>query len=263
MPNEKLTAIDEATNTPLDTALSPALHSSTLAPHGESLIGSPTGESIYRSGRTALRAVHTLLSDGERALSETRRAVAATMPPQQRGSVPQIPAAQANELHSALMTRFASSFRTFQGGVAAVEDGIAKLNADIDRAVADPHAHKPSSAAAASDVRSVLRGMPAAERFAAVTNAIAEQDVEMVRAVVFASPFASGFSRQQHAQIRDLFERAVAPDAYSQRAAGHQVLAKLTAAQELAVKHFDKLLPKRADESPLAKSLTTLRQGAA
>ena len=262
--NPKLEAIRAETTCAIDTLTPLDMHPDSILPTGPVLVqdgGSPYAELIFKHGRLGMRALHDTLAAATRAVRDI--SVPTNIATNQGGKVlrSKVPDEKKPALHAALVEALGRSVRTFQGNLTATEEGISKLNATIDHKLADPDSHKPSAASVASDIRRVLREYSSEQRIHAVNAAIREGDIEVARAVLGASPFASGLERKDLVLLRDIAEQQFAPRQHAQRAAGHQVLAQMMKAQKLFADRFGALLPK-LEESKSDQSLARLRAGA-
>jgi hypothetical protein len=258
----KIEAINEETKAAIDARLAISLHGDNLVPHAAALVtgDSPLGETIYKSGRLGMRALYETLSAAETAVEVMLAPKNVTVRGQGEVVRKEVPPERRPQLHAALMAALGRSVRTFDSNLAAAEDSVGKLGTKIDATLADPNGHKPSAAAAASDIRQILRQYSPEQRIPAIHAAIREGDIEVTRAVLSATPFASGLERKDFAILRDLAEQKFAPTEYAQRAAGQAVLKKMTTARDAFADRYAKLLPKM-EESAADKSLNRLRSG--
>jgi len=118
----------------------------------------------------------------------------------------------------------------------------------------------------AAEIRSVLRQLPSAERYAAIVAAMQSGDMETVSAAVSGPAIAVGLTAEQQTNLRNMVARAKAPDAIAaleavkkaQAATFSAFDACLSVADEIGLEPRAKLLRERQAKAEEARKRVSL-----
>jgi hypothetical protein len=145
-----------------------------------------------------------------------------------------------NDLSNATFKRLCKDYDRAQAGIMSA---LAMYDSELN--VAGKLAPTPHSA----ELRSILRGMSEADRFAAMMQAIAEQQTDTVAAFLSAPALASGVTDKQLQALRQHHLKTVAPDLLAEQRVAQAAAGKLAQAfDSLMLTEGDMSLQTRADE---------------
>jgi hypothetical protein len=257
--NERLVAIDQATDAPLHTAVGLGNHPRQLGDLGPVLLdGHAVGEVIYRAGRVALKSMYAELSNAHAATEAVQEIVQPGRDSRTRHYV--VPEARKAELANALASSFSRAAKVSDGALAQVDEGISQISGRIEAAISNPNKARTDVALEAGEIRQHIRSLPHHERRQFVVSSIEQGDHQVMTAVVGASPFASGLDREAHALLRAYAAEKFAPKESAQLGAAQKVRNAVLAAGAGFVQQTQRLLPKVA-EDPKSAAVRRLRDG--
>ena len=115
----------------------------------------------------------------------------------------------------------------------------------------------------ASRIRDHIEAMPSAQdRAAFVMKAVSDGDLEIVTAVMNASPFISGLDRTQMSYIKEDAEKRFSPQEYNERQSLRNLRERLSNAGTHYLNHLQSIIPvPNLREAEGASALKTLREG--
>ena len=270
MASDKLLQMNEQTDHPLNGSVSPAMHPRMLDDLGPVLVDQEhSGTSIdgYAAGRSALKALYSSAD----AIQKAREAVSRPLPIigaiYAKGSAPilrmQVLPEKAGELSNAMAASAARAAANVERNSDVVDRSIAKLNSFIAAKTSNSKANETAIAHEAQQIRQYVSNLKEPSRQSTFLKAAVDDgDHAVVTAVLGASPFASGLSREQHQILRSFAEQKFAGPELRQRDALVDVAKKIQTAMSGYALHYSKMLPKVVTD-PSAASLAALKEGGA
>lgn len=200
---------------------SPSLSPLNLEPLAESFrIGNTaTGEAVFDAAFSQVSSAMHTIHDSARLLNEATDSVSQARDP-----------GAERRLRASATARLNTARRSVEVATNAIDARRAQLETEIDADLALPQARAGVvENLQGNDVRSRLRQLGGGSRaFDAVREAIANNDLSGVAAVLSASPLASGLGYDQHKMLRTMAEQHFAPKRVAMRA-GLEKLASVVA----------------------------------
>jgi hypothetical protein len=244
--------------------VSPSWHSDALAPHGAVLVDGDEmdcGSAAYQSGRSLQKAIYESMSQIDTALQscsgphQVGRQASTGKPIMQSGVRPEL----AGELTAAMTTNFERTAQSAEASLQTIKNSIAKLETDVAVALRHPQRNDVSVATSHSEIRAFVARMDEGKRLAFLHHSIVDDgDSEIAHAILESSPFVSGLTREQMAQVREWSAERLAPRATKQLRAAKAIEQHVRSTlQQYAQKYFSLLPP--AQSAPAAKPLAALR----
>jgi hypothetical protein len=239
-----------------------------LMPHRAALDvpGTPGGRA-FGAAEVALSAMHDALGE----MADTKKYVNANAKltgekVMVRGmAVPYAVNGQEDSLREAMGRSFERSGQVVDRQKTAIEKSIQEIEAAISGKLVNPLADKPSTVAVSSEIRSHVKAMKESDRTLFVQSAVMNGDLDVVAAILNASPWTSGLTPKQHGELRVFAaEHFPATKAdYVALEATRAVLGKLEMAGNAFVSKFAELLPPdiRGGKAEAAKKIAALASG--
>jgi hypothetical protein len=242
-----------------------ACHPGNLEPFTKLLV-TPAAKVALESATKALTAVHESLSDMHRATdSLTPRPEDRTVVGPKNTVVYVIPEARKDAVREAMSISFGRGSTHLANAEKAIADSEAALQSTMDSRTVNTRRNETAVATIAAQIRDHLKNTlkGPSDRIEFVSKAIEEGDMEIVTAVLNASPFISGLDRQQMSMIRDQAERKFSPAEYKDREGLRAMSGKLGAAGTHYLQRLNELLPRpNLREAEGARAVQKLRTGA-
>jgi hypothetical protein len=155
----------------------------------------------------------------------------------------QVPPERRAELHSALSTAFASAARIHDGHFRTISEAIEKLEEKVAAPLADPKRNEAAAQHVASEVREVLRQYPPEQRLPAIHGALKDGDIDVVRAVLNATPWAVGLQKVDQDLIRQMAAERFSPAEFAQLTHAKKVRDKVEKAGSMFIRNFSDSCP--------------------
>lgn len=256
----KFDDINASTATPATSALSIDAHPSSIEALGIALTADDGPESMtYAAGRHALRELTMAASEMDAAnVAARQKHGVGTFVVHGRTSTKALPPEEARALAAAMQTRFDRAAKHFDANLGAVSQTVDALGKRIDSTLATTQ-RDAMAASIASDLRALARSQK--QPLAYVLGAIAEDDIDTVRAVLNAPPRLSGLNKDDVALIREKAAQRFASADFGKLAAAKNLHAHLTRASESFVKQYMKMRPSAPDDAA-TKARDKLREAA-
>jgi hypothetical protein len=256
----RLETINEGTRpAAINTKIATDWHPDAIAGVGATLVD---GESIdvgsvaYESARKSLNQVYQSAADIDSAIEactidhRVGTEKSSGKPILRRGLDPQ----RLDALRAAMATSFERVAKNLEAGDRVVDGAITKLQNEVDVALRHPRANDVSVATAATEIRAFIARMPEERRTAFLHKAIVDDgDAEIAHAVLATTPYTSGLTKDQLAQVREWSADRFATRSFKQLRAAHAVkqhLARVT--QRYVADYFAKLPKPRIDAATAA-----------
>jgi len=228
-----------ATATP-DTGPSPSIHEAMIARHlpKDPRTGEPMADATLDRMADAMRAARLGAERAER--------VAAAL----HANEMQMPAARHKQVRAEAWKSVEPALRQLDSARQAATQAIEALEAVTS---APPAPKDMLGGLKANEIRSVLRGLPEAEREAMLSAALGDDDDAMIGAVIDQPPAMSGISKARHQMLKASWQRKRHGDKLDRVATLKKALADLERGGELTIKFAsglsDEAIIKRAEAS--------------
>jgi hypothetical protein len=161
-------------------------------------------------------------------------------------------------LSDAMARSFERGAATLESAERVIEETHKALTSRIDASLVNPRRNETSVAAMHSQIRDVVRALPAIERNGFIRTAILEGDIDVTTAVLAASPYASGLSRAQAADLKIDAEMKFSPEAFATRASVEALRADVSRASQNYLAKYIEAVPRQNPAT--AKRSATLKK---
>jgi hypothetical protein len=199
----------------------------------------------FTSATKALQNVHESIGD----MHEANRLMA-SMLPEHRVLGPDgvmrfvVPESQKAKVADAMGHSFRRGSKFLEDATRIIDEATAQTESRISASLVNNRRNEVAVATTAAQIRDLVRGMKAEERVSFVRKATLEGDLEIVSAVFGSSPFVSGLTRQQLAELRADAEMQFAPNEVRQRDALRAMRQKLGTAGGAYLDSYSRLVPR-------------------
>lgn len=263
MPND-----NNATKPTIRADLPLATNPLSLMPHRAALdVPGTPGSRAFSAAEVALSSMNDALAE----MSDTKKYVSANAKPtgemaMVRGmAAPYAINGQEDSLREAMGRSFDRAGQIVDRQRSAIEKSIQEIEATISGKLVNPLADKPSAVQVSSEIRGHVKAMKDGARVSFVQSAVMDGDLDVVAAVLDASPWTSGLTPKQHGGLR-VFAAEHFPATksdYLALQATRGVLGKLEAAGNAFVGKFSELLPPdiHGGKAEAAKVIAALASG--
>jgi len=240
-----------------------ATHPGQLEPFTKALVG-PVCKTALAAATRALETVHTSLGHMHTATDalKSQRPEDRIMGP--HGKVMYVvPESRKAEVRDAMGLSFGRGSKSLAEAEKTITDSETALQNTMNSRTVNPRRNEVATATIAAQIRDHIKKMDTAqERAAFVMKAISDGGLEIVTAVLNASPFISGLDRTQMSYIKEDAEKRFSPQEYNERQSLRNLRERLSNAGTHYLNHLQSIIPvPNLREAEGARALKTLREG--
>lgn len=235
--------INQATDLPVASTVSPSLHPNMLLEPGRILAAddSPKTAQAYENARRAQGTLYQVMGAIEAAHETAHEQYCERLVVDGKRIRGEMSDKHKQQLIDDMSAAFESAARKFDSHLGILTEAQAKLTEHITKAL-EPTKRDAFAAQTASDLRKVVAAQKDPMGF--LHGALQEKDFAVVQAVLSAeSPRASGLSAEQFATLRVMAAQAFAPREFDQLGAINKTVEALQRSAHVAVARYQKLLP--------------------
>ena len=266
-PNEQQQAIDKDTHCEVNAKISSSMHPDNLANVAGILVdGSPgvAGQG-YGAARQALRALHLAAVDIDNAHSAMLHPMAEGVPGHASANGPviemAIPPEKTAELSAAMASRASRAGAQVERADQKIAETMQALEETITRATKHPTPDRASIVQEASEIRTYVKNLPSGKRMSFLHDACDRGELNVVSAVIHASPWVSGITPSEQQLIVGFARDAFAPRELNQAKALAHARGKIDEAMSAFKREYSRRLPKVIHD-PGVNALRKLREAA-